>query len=189
MYFLANLQNFGLLSLHQSKGSSPSPKASSFLYLQTIIYWKYQVCQSITCLAQPQVHLLPWYPHQTRRSIPVFSWAWRAAPVLPSASNLLWVLEDYFLEPSKYRFLVCRLYGDYPAKECHHYWRHKFVGSTCTCTLLTYTFNICENHHFINYYCWAGCTLHDLHQNSKFSQLFVLHVTQASRTLILQTLR
>ena len=48
-----------------------SSRASSFLYLQTIINWKYWVCQSITCSAQRQVHLLPRYSHQTRRSPPV----------------------------------------------------------------------------------------------------------------------
>ena len=180
----------GLLGLHQSKASLPSPELALFSTCkQMIINCNYWVCLSITCSAQRKAHLLPQDSHQTSWSSSVSSWAWRATPVLPSGSDILRVLEYYFLQTREYWFLVCRLYGDYPAKECHHYWRHKFVGSTCTCTLLTYTFNICENDHFINYYCWAGCTLHDLHQRSNFSQLFVLHVTQASRTLILQTLR
>ena len=55
------------------------------------------------------------------RSPPVSSWASRSTPVLPSGSDCLRVLEYYFLESSEYRFLVCQLYGDYPAKECHHY--------------------------------------------------------------------
>ena len=38
---------------------------------------------------------------------------------LPSGSDFLQLLEYYILQPSEYQFLVCRLYGDYPAKECH----------------------------------------------------------------------
>ena len=80
-YFLASLQNLGncgLLGLHQFKGFSPSSRASSFPYLQTIIIWKYWVYQSITCSAQRRVRLLPRCSHQTRWSPPVSSWAWRA---------------------------------------------------------------------------------------------------------------
>ena len=79
---------------------------------------------SITCSAQNQVPLLPQYSHQTRPSPKVHYWAWRATPVLPSDSDYLQVLEYYFSWPSECRFLVCRLYGDYPANECHHWWKH-----------------------------------------------------------------
>ena len=125
-YFLASLQNLGncgLHGLHQSKGSSPPSRTGSFLFLQTIMHWKYWVCQSITCSTQRQVHLPPRYSHQTRWIPPVSFWAWRAALLLPSGSDSLWVLEYYFKEPSEYWFLVCRLHGDYPSEECHHY-RH-----------------------------------------------------------------
>ena len=116
-YFLASLQNLENCGLQQS---SPSSGASFFLYMQTIINWKCLVCQSITCSAQHQVHLLPQNSHQTRRSPPGSFWAWKAAPVLTSGSNFLRILEYYFLHRSEYQFLVCRLYGNYPAKECHH---------------------------------------------------------------------
>ena len=35
-----------------------------------------------------------------------------------------------FLEPSENQFLVCQLYGDYSAKECHHYiWYTCFIAN------------------------------------------------------------
>ena len=38
-----------------------------------------------------------------------------------SGYEFLRVLEYFFLQLSNYQFLVHQLYGDYPAKECHHY--------------------------------------------------------------------
>ena len=52
------------------------------------VYCKYLVCRSITCSAR-----LPQYSYQTRQSRSVSSWACRAAPVLPSGSDFLRVLE------------------------------------------------------------------------------------------------
>ena len=34
--------------------------------------------------------------------------------MLPSGSDFLRVLEYYFLQPSKYRFLICQIIGDFP---------------------------------------------------------------------------
>ena len=103
------------------KDPFPRPELTLFCTCkQTTTNGKYWVCQSLTYSAQRQAHHLPQYSHQTRRSPPVSSWAWRAASVLLSGSDFLQVLEYAFLQPSEYRFLVCRLYGDYPAKECHH---------------------------------------------------------------------
>ena len=102
-YFTASLENLGnsrIHGLHQTKGSSPSSRA---------------------VLANN---------YETRRSPAVSSWAYWAAVVLPSGSNFLQVLEYYFSKLSEYQFLVCRLYGDYPAKECHHYWQPSWHQET-----------------------------------------------------------
>ena len=63
---------------------------------------------------QRQVHLLPRYSHQSPLGLGGLLLCCRVAPIFCEYSSAI------FLEPSEYGFLVCRLYGDYPAKECHH---------------------------------------------------------------------
>ena len=45
---------------------------------------------------------------------------------LLSGSFFLRVLEYYILQPSENWFVICRLFGNYPAKECHSYYEPSF---------------------------------------------------------------
>ena len=117
--FLASLQNLGncgLLGLHL-----PSSRAGYILYLQANNY-KLQI------LSFSIINLLS-SASSSSSSSRISSDSSKSSSLLLGSKGrccaanwlqFLRLLEYYFLQPSEYRFLVRRFYGDYPAKECHH---------------------------------------------------------------------